>query len=144
MMEFVYRYYYTCFYLHQKTKGMPPDSAWVRALQQLTAGIWFFCFGFMIFISILLDKVELVKGGSSFLVILTMFVPAFFLYYFLFNVYEVSKETGRTPKSDFEITAGWKRFFWCSWLAAVTFPILVGAHANGYGWHNIQDIPWSV
>ncbi|CAG5069387.1 hypothetical protein DYBT9623_02123 [Dyadobacter sp. CECT 9623] len=125
-MEFVYRYYYTCFYLHQKTKGMPPDLAWARALQQIAAGLWCLYFGLLISISVLLDKVDSVKGGNGFLVVATGFIPAFFLYYFLFNVYEVCKETGRTPRSDFEITVGWKRFFWCSWLAAAIFPFIIG------------------
>ncbi|TDE12024.1 hypothetical protein [Dyadobacter psychrotolerans] len=147
-MEFLYKYYYTFYVLHQKdvTEGRKPGLAWLSTMFQLTVGIGCLMMGATMLILHLTDLVEVSKEyKTSRLIIFLVFTagPFSLLYNLLFNYFRVSKETGRTDNSNYEITRFWKVFFWIFWVASCFLPFYVALIANGYGFSNLSEIPWS-
>ena len=128
MIKFLYMYYYTFFSMHHKynLNGTVKDPAWYIALLQVCIGLGgLFFFLFKIWKEVM-HKSFWFGQSHSYIVGLTLSATlASMVYYLLFKVYGVSKETGLTERYHFIVTQSVKIFFWIFWLTSIfgTFAI---------------------
>ncbi|GLU55566.1 hypothetical protein [Dyadobacter frigoris] len=107
--------------------GTVRDPAWYTALLQVSIGV----IGLMYFLLIVWEEISGMRSGVgssnkyiSSLVLIVMISSI--LYYLLFKVYKVSKETGLTEKYYFVVTQKIKIFFWAFWILSIFGTFIFG------------------
>jgi hypothetical protein len=107
--------------------GTVRDPAWYTALLQVGIGV----IGLMYFLLIVWEEISGMRSGvgssnkyiSSLVLIVTI---CSILYYLLFKVYKVSKETGLTENYYFVVTKKIKIFFWIFWILSIFGTFIFG------------------
>lgn len=134
LVEFLYRYYYTFFVKHLKDEelGRTGGPAWAHTMLQITAGIGLLMSGVFLLLLYYLELFDYSKRlNKVYSILFILVLPFLVLYFLLFRYYQVSKKTGKTPRSDYKISKGWNLFFWLFWIFSVIFPFLIGLICNG-------------
>jgi len=127
-MRFLYMYYYTFFSMHHKynVDGTVKDPAWYTALLQVCIGLAGL---FLLLIKVWKDLVHnnlwLGQSNNYILGLTLLLTIGCMVYYLLFNIYGVSKETGLTEKYQFTVTQSIKIIVWIFWIISIfgTFAI---------------------
>jgi uncharacterized membrane protein len=129
MIKLLYIYYYTFFTMHHKYNmdGTVRDPAWYTALLQVSIGV----IGLMYISLIVWEEISGRRSGvgssNKYTSSLVLFVAVCsVLYYLLFKVYKVSKETGLTEKYHFVVTQKIKIFFWVFWILSILGTFIFG------------------
>ncbi|RXF70375.1 hypothetical protein [Arcticibacter tournemirensis] len=133
IIEFLYRYYYTFFVKHLKDEelGKSKGPAWFFTIAQITVAVGTLMLGVIALLLHCLGLFNYLKGlNKIFSIFLIVIVPFALLYYLLFKYYHVSKRTGKTPRSDYQISRGWNLFFWFFWVFSVLLPFWVALIGN--------------
>ncbi|WP_159468197.1 hypothetical protein [Dyadobacter sp. 3J3] len=139
MLKFLYIYYYTFFTMHHKYNmdGTVKSPAWYTALLQVSMGIG----GIFYILVIVLEEIANRRSGlgnsNKYIVSLTLAVTlCSVVYYLLFKVYKVSKETGLTENYHFVVTQKIKIFFWIFWILSIFGTFIFGYVVRDLGLFN--------
>ncbi len=133
IIEFLYRYYYTFFVKHLKDEeiGRTGGPAWAHTMIQITTGIGLLMLGVIALLLHCLGLFNYLKGlGKIYGIFFIVIVPFVLLYYMLFKYYHVSKKTGKTPRSHYQVSRRWNLFFWFFWIFSVILPFWVALIGN--------------
>ncbi|MCF0058132.1 hypothetical protein LXL81_20370 [Dyadobacter sp. CY356] len=117
--------------------GSVKSPAWYTALLQVSIGV----IGFMYILLMVWEEISGTRSGvgsenkyisSLFLIVTVCSV----LYYLLFNIYKVSKETGLTENYHFVVTKKIKIFFWVLWILSIFGTFIFGYVVRDLGLFN--------
>lgn len=117
--------------------GTVKDPAWYTALLQVSIGV----IGFMYICLMVWEEISGTRSdvGSSNKYISSLFLIVMVcsvLYYLLFKVYKVSKETGLTENYFFVVTKKIKIFFWVFWILSIFGTFIFGYVVRDLGLFN--------
>lgn len=139
MIKFLYIYYYTLFTMHHKYNldGSVKSPAWYTALLQVSVGIGGVFYILVIVIEEITNKRSGLGNSNKYIVSLTLAVTlCSVVYYLLFKVYKVSKETGLTENYFFVVTKKIKIFFWVFWILSIFGTFIFGYVVRDLGLFN--------
>ena len=107
--------------------GTVRDPAWYTALLQVSMGIGGIFYILVIVIEEIANKRSGLGNSNKYIVSLALAVTlCSIVYYLLFKVYKVSKETGLTANYYFVVTKKIKIFFWVFWIFSIFGTFIIG------------------